>query len=317
MDKIKITLIVLVVLILNSCSNTPTKSTATIDRIVIDSLDNEYGYYLQVLPKSNTIKGVLVLLPGFGQKAEDVFLDTKFHEFAFENNILTVGFAGRMRLTADSVVQDKLNAVLRHLMENVAVDTDNFVLGGFSAGGVIALRYAELCHEFPDRFPISPKGVFMADAPVDLFHSWKMQQENLKNNHSEISVNEAKWLTKFYKEYYGTTPSENPDFFVALSPFSIDKKWGSNEQFLQNVAVRAYHDIDVAWRLKNRNQTARFDNYIATSELINRLMLMGNTKAEFIQTFQTGYRRNGDRHPHSWSIIDEVECIEWIKELIK
>lgn len=56
---------------------------------------------------------------------------------------------------------------------------------------------------------------------------------------------------------------------------------------------------------------------LATSELINRLMLMGNQEAEFIQTFQTGYRRNGQRHPHSWSIIDAEECVDWMKTLIE
>jgi len=107
------------------------------------------------------------------------------------------------------------------------------------------------------------------------------------------------------------------EIFKALSPFSIDKSLGENERFLKEVAVRAYHDIDVSWRLIHRNQTARFDNYIATSELINRLMLLGNEQAEFIQTYQTGYRRNGDRHPHSWSIIDAEECVEWMKGLLE
>ena len=300
------------------CTDTPTKKELpTVEKIELDSSDAQYGYYLSVQPKNETVNAVLVLLPGFGQKAEDVFLDTKFHEIAAEHNIQTIAFAGRMKLTADSLMQKKLNAVLSHVVEQSKVDKSQFVLGGFSAGGVIALRYAELCHQFPKQFPIQPKGVFMADSPVDLFHSWKMQEENIKNNHSEISVNEAKWMTKFYRNFYGATPSENPDRFVELSPFSIDENLGNNEQYLKDVAVRAYHDIDVAWRLKNRNQTAKFDNYIATAELINRLMLMGNDKAEFIQTYQTGYRRNGDRHPHSWSIIDAEECVEWVRKLIK
>lgn len=243
-------------------------------------------------------------------------MDTEFHKIAHDKNILVIGFAGRMKLTADSTIRHKLNLVLNHVIGDIKIEKDRFVIGGFSAGGVIALRYTELCYQFPDKFPIKPVGVFMADSPVDLFHSWKLQEENLKNNYSEISVSEAKWMTRFYREFYGATPSENPEIFIELNPFSIDENFGSNEQYLNNVAVRAYHDIDIEWRLKNRNQTAKYDNYIATSELINRLMLMGNKKAEFIQTFKTGYRRNGDRHPHSWSIIDEKECLEWIGKLV-
>ena len=297
------------------CSSAQSNEKLNIERVVIDSSDAEYGYYLKVKPKGE-IKSVLVLLPGFGQKSEDVFLDTKFHELAYERNILVIGFAGRMKLTADSAMQDKLNLVFNHIIRDIKIEKDRFVIGGFSAGGVIALRFTELCHQFPDKFPIKPVGIFMADSPVDLFHSWKLQEENLKNNYSEISVNEATWLTRFYREFYGATPSENPEIYMALSPFSIDENFGNNELYLKTVAVRAYHDIDVEWRLKNRNQTAKYDNYIATSELINRLMLMGNEKAEFIQTFKTGYRRNGERHPHSWSIIYEKECIDWMLKLV-
>ena len=97
----------------------------------------------------------------------------------------------------------------------------------------------------------------------------------------------------------------------------MDKKYGENEKFLKNTAVRVYHDVDIAWRLINRNQTVRESNYLVTSELINRLLLMGNKKAEFMQSYQTGYRSDGRRHPHSWSIVDEVGFTMWMKELIK
>ncbi|MFT5748066.1 MAG: hypothetical protein ACI920_003460 [Saprospiraceae bacterium] len=288
-----------------------------IQKIIIDDQEETYGYYLTVQPTSKKIDGVLVLFAGFGQRPEDIFLDTKLPEFAAKNNLLTIGFAGRTRLTADSLVQEKLTRTLENVVKNNKVESNNFFLGGFSAGGNIALRYAELCKEFPDRYPINPRGVFMADSPIDLFYLWSMSKEILKTNYSEIAVNEAKWIRDFHRQTYGGTPDEQPAIFRELSPFSMDKALGENEQFLQNVAVRTYHDIDIPWRLVNRNQNALFGNYIPSSELINRLMLMGNEEAEFIQTFQTGYRRNGERHPHSWSIIDAEECVGWIKTLIE
>ncbi len=293
-----------------------TPSEISIEKVILNPSDKPHGYYLSILPTSKTIKGVLVLLPGFGQKSEAIFTDSKFHEFAYSHDLLTIGFAGYTRMTADSLIQNRLNAVLEDVLQKNNITPDKFILGGFSAGGTIALRYAELCKQFPDAFPIQPRAVFMADSPVDLFYSWNLQAENLKNKHSEISTNEATFVQRFYREYYGATPSENPERFITLSPFSIDTTYGKHEVFLEQVAVRAYHDIDVAWRLKNRNQTARFDNYIATSELINRLMLLGNEEAEFMQTFGTGYRKNGERHPHSWSIIDVEECGEWMLQLL-
>lgn len=302
-------------LFISGCSNAQIQDAFKLEKVVLDDYDENYGYYYQVKPKGK-VKSALVLLPGFGQKSESIFHDTRFHEIAFDKNMLVIGFAGRVKLAADSLLLEKLNQTLNHVQEEFKLDKDKFVMGGFSAGGSIALRYTELCHQYPDKYPIKPRAVFMADSPVDLFFSWKLQEENMKNNYSQISVDEAKWIQKFYRDFYGGTPKEKPEIFAELTPFSIDKQYGNNEQYLKDVAVRAYHDVDIAWRLKNRNQTARYDNYIATSELINRLMLMGNNEAEFIQTFQTGYRKNGERHPHSWSIIDEAECIEWIESLM-
>ncbi len=299
-----------------ACQENRTFQTPKIERIVLDSNDAKYGYYNRVKPEGE-IKMALVLFPGFGQASEEVFLDTKFHQFAQEQQMLVVSFAGLYKLTADSSLDIKLNAFLRHLVDENRLNPTRFILGGFSAGGVIALRYAERCHENPEAYPILPRAIFMADAPVDLFHSWKLQEANLITQYAKASYEEAKWLKQFYQQYYGATPSENPERYIDLSPFSIDTNYGTHEQHLKNVAVRAYHDIDVAWRIKNRNQTAQFDNYVATSELINRLNLLGNTEAEFIQTFKTGYRRNGDRHPHSWSIVDEKECIAWMQGLFE
>jgi len=286
------------------------------EKHIIDPTDEEYGYYLTAPPTTEDVKACLLLLPGFGQIQENVFAETNFQKHAAKHGILTIAFASRTRLSADSVVAKKINSVLLHAKEIYKIDSNKIILGGFSQGGVVALRFAELCKEFPEQFPFDPLGVFMADSPVDIYLSSRFLDDNLKNEYSEVAVNEAKWVRKFHKKHYGATPSEDPDRFRSLSPFSIDPTLGEHERFLKDVAIRAYHDVDISWRLVNRNQSVKFDNFVATSELINRLLLMGNTKAEFIQTFETGYRKNGDRHPHSWSIVDEKECVEWIEKML-
>jgi hypothetical protein len=323
MKKFPYLLIAITWLTLYGCTDSPKVAPVDAEKVIIDSLDTNFGYYMKVEPTTTAdgepppTKGVLVLLPGFGQPSESVFLDSDLPAIAAQNGFLTVSFAGIMRFTADSVIQEKLTSVIAHVLATNEVDSTNFFVGGFSSGGVIALRYVELCYQYPQQFPVQPRAVFMADSPVDIFHLWKLKEEDLRQNRSEIAVAEANWLAESFCQYYGATPSESKEVFEELSPFSIDTTYGTNEQYLQNVALRAYHDIDVAWRINNRNQTARFGNYIATSELINRLHIMGNDQAEFIQTYQTGYRRNGERHPHSWSIIDAEECVAWMESLME
>lgn len=289
----------------------------TIKRIDLDQNDFYSGHYLVVEPEdTNKISGVLVLLAGFGQIPENTPPETKLHNVAFANNILTIFYAGGNKLYADSITQVKLTKIIKDVLTRYKVKSTNFILGGYSAGGMIAMRYVELCNEFPEKFPIQPKGIFTVDSPIDIFTIYEGLEESAKNNYSELAVEEAVRAIGFIKNDFGV-PRENISTYAKLTAFSMNKNYSENEQFLKHTAVRTYHDVDIAWRIKNRNQTVHGSNYEVTAELINRLVLMGNDKAEFMQSFQTGYRSNGQRHPHSWSIVNEVEFMQWMIELIK
>jgi pimeloyl-ACP methyl ester carboxylesterase len=287
----------------------------TLKKIVLDDKDFFSGHYLAVEPESDSISGVLVLLAGFGQRAEDTPPETKLHNVAYVNNILTVFYAAGNKLYADSTTQVKLTRVISDVIKRFRVKNNIFILGGYSAGGMIAMRYVELCNEFPGKFPIQPRAIFAVDSPIDIFTIYDQLEESLKNNHSEPAVEEAGRAIKAIKEDFGI-PKENVATYASLTAFSMNKRYSENEKHLKNTAVRTYHDVDISWRIINRNQTVHGSNYEVTAELINRLVLMGNSRAEFIQTFQTGYRSNGQRHPHSWSIVNEVELIQWMNKLI-
>jgi pimeloyl-ACP methyl ester carboxylesterase len=290
--------------------------TPSVTKIVLDEHDSINSYYLAIEPESDTIEGVLVLLSGFGQEAGSVFPETKLDSVAFANNILTIAVAGGNKLYADSAVRSKLTSVLEDILNRYKADPEKFVLGGYSAGGMIALRYVELCNEFPDNYPIHPKGVFMVDSPIDIFTVWNNLAESAENGYSDVAVEEAERAMKIIEDDYGL-PLKNISIYSELTAFSMDKKYGEHEVFLKNIAVRAYHDVDIEWRLINRNQTVKESNFYVTSELINRLLLMGNERAEFMQSYQTGYRSDGQRHPHSWSIVDAAECVAWARGLWK
>ena len=285
-------------------------------KIILNDKDSTSGYYLAFEPGSDSIEEVLVLLAGFSERAESIFPQSKLPNVTYANKILTIAFAEGNKITADSIVQSKISAVLEDVIKKYKVKPDGFVLGGYSAGGIVAMRYVELCNEYPDRFPIKPRGIFTVDSPVDLFTVMDDLENNLKNNYSVPAHNEAEYVLKYVKTDYGA-PKDNIALYSKLTPFSMDKKYGENEEYLKNTAVRVYHDVDIQWRLINSTQSVKDDNYFITSELIKRLLLMGNKRAEFMQSYQTGYRSNGQRHPHLWSIVNEVECIQWIKKLLK
>jgi hypothetical protein len=289
----------------------------TLKRIDLGDDDVRTGHYLVVEPENkNSIDGVLFLLAGFGQRPEDTPPETKLHQVAYKNNILTVFYAGGNKLYADSITQLQITTVIKDLIKRYQVKSNAFVLGGYSAGGMIAMRYTELCSEFRSRFPIQPKGIFAVDAPIDIFTIYEKFEETVKNNYADPAVEEANRVMDFMKQEYGV-PRDNIAKYSKLTAFSMNKDYGQNEKFLKNTPVRVYHDVDIAWSIKNRHQTVHQSNYEVTAELINRLTLMGNDRAEFMQSYQTGYRANGQRHPHSWSIVNEAELVEWVKKLLK
>ena len=68
-------------------------------------------------------------------------------------------------------------------------------------------------------------------------------------------------------------------------------------------------------------ETRRKDYYamntIDLAAMINELNILGNTNAELIITYDKGYHPDGTRHPHSWSIVDNKDLVEWFVFFIK
>lgn len=284
-------------------------------KITFDSSTAD-GYYLAVEPESDDILGVLVLLPGFGQTAESIFPESKIQNVAYANGILTIAIAGGQKLYADETVIKKLDSAFEHVKSKYKVDKNQFVMGGFSAGGTISLRYTELCAELGQKAVIQPQGVFSVDSPVDLFHIWDYFQRELKKDYSAAGTGEANFVSNIMLREIGD-PISSPENYNKLTPFNANLDQPGNERFLQNTAVRVYHDVDIVWQLKNRRRSLFDTNALPSSEMINRLLLMGNENAEFVPANQPGYRSSGLRHPHSWSIVNEVELIQWVQQLLK
>jgi hypothetical protein len=112
------------------------------------------------------------------------------------------------------------------------------------------------------------------------------------------------------------TVYNNKSRYMELSPFYRESDDVGNEQYLRTVPVRLYYDVDIEWQLKNRRNSFYDTKMADGSELIKRLLLANNMNAEFIAAKQPGMRSNGVRNPTSLSIVDEVECIQWIKHVL-
>lgn len=284
------------------------------EKIVVGNKDSLDGYYL-VLKPWNEIHGVLVLFPTRGFPPETVFEESKLQNLAWSNNLLTIAFSAGKSFYADSASIANINLILNDVVERYGVKRDKFVFGGFGGGGMIGLRYVEYCKEYPEKFPVKPQGVFAIDPAVDYINLWKYFERELKSGISNSGRAEAEHVLNEMTSNIGTL-QENIEKYKELTPFYSDLEVAGNEKFLRHIPIRLYYEIDMEWYLKNKRRSAYDLNFLNGSEMIKRLLILGNEKAEFIQAKKEGYRSDGQRHPHSWSIIDEIDCIQWVKGLM-
>ena len=273
------------------------------------------SYY--VVEPRGEIKGAMVLLPPGFSPVEGIFPETKLHNVAYLHNILVVALAyGGNTIYMTDEVLFRMNTVLAEVVETYGIPPDKFVIGGFSAGGITSLCYAVHAKKFPGQTAVDPAGVFTADSPVDIAEVWRTLNRELEKNYSAMAMAEARnFLPEIERDMNGT-PEENPESYVEHSPFSLQRKDGGNAKYLLSTAVRLHHDPDILWQIKNRRRDYYDMNEPMASALVNWLLLHGYERAEFVVADRPAHRSQGNRHPHSWSVIEEVACVLWAKRCL-
>jgi hypothetical protein len=285
------------------------------EKVVFNSKDSSKDYYLAFPPASGNIRGVMVLVSSYNSP-EYIFTDSKLPNTASGNDLLTIVASLGTGLWADSVSVSRMNRMLTDVVSHYSADTSKFVIGALGYAGTIALRYTEMCYEKPGQFPVLPKAVFAITCPVDLTGLAQWCEREIKKNYFAGDVGDAKIISEALTKQLGTY-TEHPEKYMAVSPFTRNAGTKGNERFLNQVAVRLYYETDITWQLKTR-RNSYYDTYIPDgSELINQLLLSGNAGAEFVSAKQPGFRPSGQRSQFSWSLVDEVECIEWLKQVLK
>lgn len=68
----------------------------------------------------------------------------------------------------------------------------------------------------------------------------------------------------------------------------------------------------MAWWIENRGADYYGMNSFDAAALVRQLTVRGHMQAQLITTSGKGYRSDGRRHPHSWSIVDQPDLARWI-----
>jgi pimeloyl-ACP methyl ester carboxylesterase len=313
--------ILLLVISLTSCrlfaqpsaSNAPVFSKHIIPMrdstgIYVNDGDSTTLYYNSCIPKG-LIRGALVLFPPNGQSLADVIaINTRLISIGQDSGILTIIPSVNNNLYLDRFTLGFINAVLREVMSRYKIASDKFVLGGFSLGGMNAIRYTELAYESGGLTAVKPAAVYGIDPPLDWARIYYSFARAIQKNFSAPAVNEAEYFIERLNEEFGGRPEDHSDTYMRHSMYSRTSAGGGNAKYLRTVPVRIYSDPDIDWQLANKRVDYYDMNVLDAAAMINQLHLDGNNRQSLSMRLakDTGPMDRGIRTPGAWPRLRTV-----------
>lgn len=274
-------------------------------------------YHYEDLNRVDQAKALLVLFDGGAGKAARIAPETSLPDSAIDYRFKTIGIDQSELFISDSCYS-RIRTIIAHVMKEEGI-TENLFIGGFSLGGYTALRFSELAVQKKDEAMI-PNAVFAIDPPLDHLDFVNYCQRELKRDCPnkdaiEIGKAEAGWILNYYDENFGPLESDSASY-IANSCFTATLPDGGNAKYLIDIPVNMIHEIDIMWLIRERCRDLADANAIISSKFINYLYRLGNQEATITQTSNKGYRSDGRRHPHSWSIADPIQTLEWLSRYL-
>lgn len=252
-------------------------------------------------------RGLVVLLPKGGGDA-NAFNTFRTPRLLAQKDILSISFSQAGYVSDDDLTT--LVSLIREVATAHQIPSGKVVVAGISSGGTGALRYTEYCaiHECG---AIKPCAVVSVDAPLDFEHWWNSQVINLRRGDPGSSLEESKSILDALRQALGGSPTEARAAYRAKSPFLAMEKDGGNARLIK-IPIRLYTEPDINWLLDNWKRDYYTSNAVDQAALVLQLRAQGNRNVELITTSGKGRNSDGTRNPHSWTIVDEEELVNWI-----
>lgn len=302
----KFLVFILISIVAISCKNTKTEKLENAVTVEFEEIIKDR--YELFRPAGN-IKAVLVLFGGYPEKPEDVKREFTILEEAKKNNISILYMNYNQKLWMEQNEKQQLAEQLQNIFEENKLPTNNIYIGGFSSGGNVTLLISDFITQ--QDLDITPKGVFIVDSPIDLVALYKASEKNIKRNFSELSVQESTWILETLGEQFGN-PNSDISKYQEHAIYTSKTDNIDNLRYLKNTKIRMYTEPDTLWWKENRMADYKQMNAYYIKKLSETLNKSEFTDVEYIPTLDKGYRANGERHPHSWAIVDNTGLINWI-----
>jgi hypothetical protein len=291
-------LILLLILLLNSCESKKRE---------MKTMTNK-DYELKI---TSSQKAVLVLFPCYPCDKENTKSEAKFLDKIENDGITTLLLNINMKLYLSEEEKASYSKMINSILDDNKVDKSNVYIGGFSGGGNISLLLTN--HLLKTNNDLKPKGVFAIDSPIDIEKLYYNAKADVVKHASEVSYEESLYIVDLLEKSIGN-PKDSIENYKKLSPYLSSIDYNENIKYLKNIKVNLYAEPDLEWQGKNRDRKYEELNAYMLDKASQSLKKIGSTKAKFIKTKNKGYRANGEKNPHSWSLLEKKELLDWINE---
>lgn len=282
--------------------------------------DTTQNKYLGIIP-DNITKGFMVIMPGAGTEPAELLNETKLPLVAAQQ-----GYAVFIpKLVPFNMIdreKDNNQLLLESLITEVVIKynlpKDKFIIGGHSIGGQQALFYAEQSF-MGNKSILQPALVFGVDPPLDMKRLYETKTRYLELNpppKEEHPLNESEFIVQVFNAMYDGSPAQNPKEYERVSAYYRGAANGGNIQYLKNVPVRLYADPDIDWILNNWKTPVEHTNLADITAAIIQLNILGNKNATFVNCLGKGFKPDGTRHVHQFSMLDVNEFLTWAGKML-
>jgi len=255
------------------------------------------------------INGILLLLPALGEKPKIVFQKIKLQILLAEHGVFTIVPDLETALIADTGAITNLNALIETFIDKYDVKDLPVIVGGFSRGGAIALRFAE--HLIASSSNLNLKAIFAIDPALDLNRLYSSSVSKIQYNCSNLIKKEGIFTKDYLEKKLGGPPDSMPENYISYSIYSVNVDSGGNARFLKNIPLRLYSepDLDFVKKTYCKELIEKDINAYDLERLDHLLQTIGHGTCEYIITKARGF--------HSWNILDPNDCIDWILDILK
>lgn len=230
--------------------------------------------------------------------------------------ILYVNTDNRLEFLFETAKKQELENYIHQVLNKHQIGKKLFY-AGMSLAGTRALKMAIHGQTKESKHKLKPLAVAVCDSPLDMVRFWKECVNAWKLNFSPVAANEGEWVSQYLETNLGGTPEQNLKGFTGYSPYCHIAENGGNAGYFENIAVCTYTEPDINWWMEFRHKDYYGMNALDMAALVNQLNILGNENAELIITHDKGKRPDGTKHPHSWSIVDEDELMDWFITFLK